>query len=410
MNRISFTKPYIDDDIINSVVESLRSGWITTGPKVMQLEQKICELFNVKNCLCLNSWTNSAETVLKWFDVKEGDEVIVPVLTYCATANIVLHCGAKVVMVDINNDMNINVDKIKDAITQRTKVIMPVDISGLSCNYNKIIEIINMEEIKNKFIPSSENQHKLGRILLLSDAAHSIGAKLNEKYACNYSDFTVFSFHAVKNITTAEGGAVCFNLPEPFNNEDVYKFFKIFTLHGQTKTAMDKYSSTASKYDYWKYDILMPGYKCNMPDILACIGLEQLKKFDKLMNIRRNICKRYYENLKKYNFIIFPVKEEDLEYSSCHLLCIQIKDFIEQERDKLINHLSDLNIAMNVHFKPLPLLTAYKNLGYNIEEFNCSNNIYKNVISLPLHYDLTEQEIDYVCNSIVDVIHDIINN
>ena len=282
MNNIQFTKPYIDDDIIKSVIDTLKSGWITTGPKVMKLENLICELFNVKKCLCLNSWTNAAESILRWYGIKDGDEVILPVTTYCATANIVLHCGAKVIMVDVKDNMNIDIDKIKDLITEKTKVIMPVDIAGLSCDYNKIIEIVNEENVKLKFNPTNDIQKKLGRILILSDAAHSIGSKYNDKYACNYADFTVFSFHAVKNITTAEGGAICFNLPEQFDNNEIYKYFKLFTLHGQNKSALDKYSKNASKHNYWKYDVIMPGYKFNMPDILACIALEQLKKFYKL--------------------------------------------------------------------------------------------------------------------------------
>jgi len=404
MNKISFTKPYIDGDIINSVVQSLKSGWITTGPKVLELEKIICNLFNVSKCLCLNSWTNAAESILRWYGIKEGDEVIIPVTTYCATANIVLHCKATVIMVDINDDMNINVDNIKNAITKNTKAIIPVDIAGLSCDYEKILDIVKSDEIISKFNPSSENQKKLGRILILSDAAHSIGAKYKNKFACNYSDFTVFSFHAVKNITTAEGGAICFNLPKPFNNEEEYKYFKILTLHGQTKTAFDKYSQNITKHNYWKYDVIMAGYKYNMPDILACIAVEQLKKFDQLMRIRRDIYKRYYHNLVKYDFIKFPVQYEELENSSCHLLCIVLKNFSEQNRDNILNAMSDINISMNVHFTPLPLLSVYKNLGYNIKNYSNAYKIYKNIISLPLHYDLTKDEIDYICTNLIKII------
>lgn len=404
MNNIQFTKPYIDDDIINSVVDTLKSGWITTGPKVTELENLICKLFGIKKCLCLNSWTNAAESILRWYGIKDGDEIIVPVTTYCATANIGLHCGAKIIMVEIGDNMNINVNKIKDLITENTKVIIPVDIAGLSCNYDKIMEIVNNKEILNKFTPSNENQTKLGRILVLSDAAHSIGTKYKNRFACNLSDFTVFSFHAVKNITTAEGGAICFNLPKPFNNDNVYKYFKKLTLHGQTKTAFDKYSTNVSKHNYWKYDIIIPGYKFNMPDILACIALEQLKKFDKLMKIRRDICKRYYNNLKKYDFIEFPVNHDELNNSSCHLLCVRIKNFDENKRDELLNSMADLNISMNVHFKPLPLLTVYKKLGYKINKYPNAYNIYSNVISLPLHYNLTFEEVDYICKSLITFI------
>lgn len=401
MNNIQFTKPYIDDDIINSVVATLKSGWITTGPKVKELENLICELFNVKKCLCLNSWTNAAESILRWYGIKDGDEIIVPVTTYCATANIGLHCGAKIIMVEITDNMNINVNKIKSLITKNTKAIIPVDIAGLSCDYDKIMEIVNDKEMLNKFNPSNENQSKLGRILILSDAAHSIGAKYKNDFACNFSDFTVFSFHAVKNITTAEGGAICFNLPSQFDNEEVYKYFKLFTLHGQNKSALDKYSKNASKHNYWKYDVIMPGYKFNMPDILACIALEQLKKFDKLMEIRRDICKRYHYNLGKYKNIQFPVDHSQLDYSSCHLLCIRINNFNEEMRDNLLNAMADLNISMNVHFKPLPLLSVYRNIGYDIVDYPNAYQIYENVVSLPLHYNLTFEEVDYICDNLI---------
>ena len=401
MKNIAFTKPYIDETIINSVVESLNSGWITTGPKVKQLENLICELFNVKKCLCLNSWTNAAESILRWYGIKDGDEIIVPVTTYCATANIGLHCGAKIIMAEIKENMNINVNKIKSLITKNTKAIIPVDIARLSCDYDKIIEIVNEKEILNKFNPSNENQSNLGRILILSDAAHSIGAKYKNDFACNFSDFTVFSFHAVKNITTAEGGAICFNLPSQFDNDEVYKYFKIFTLHGQNKSALDKYNKNTSKHNYWKYDVIMPGYKFNMPDILACIALEQLKKFDNLMVIRRDICKRYYNNLKVFKFIKFPVSYEDLDDSSCHLLCINIVHFNEEKRDNLLNSMADLNISMNVHFKPLPLLSVYSNIGYNIVDYPNAYQIYQNVVSLPLHYNLTFEDVDYICDNLV---------
>jgi dTDP-4-amino-4,6-dideoxygalactose transaminase len=404
MNKIVFTKPYIDDDIIKSVTESLKSGWITTGPKVIELEKIICDLFNVSNCLCLNSWTNAAEALLRWFGLCEGDEVIIPVMTYCATANIILHCNAKVVLVDIGDNMNININKIKENINENTKVIIPVDIAGLSCDYNKIIDLVNEYNIKKKFTPRNDIQKKLGRIMILSDAAHSIGSKYKDKFACNYADFTVFSFHAVKNITTAEGGAICFNLPNQFNNDEVYKYLKMFTLHGQTKTALDKYSDNASKHNYWNYDVIIPGYKFNMPDILACIALEQLKKFDKLMEIRRDICKRYYNNLKNYKFIKFPVSYEEFDYSSCHLFCINIVNFNEEKRDNLLNFMADSNISMNVHFKPLPLLSVYRNIGYDIVDYPNAYQIYENVVSLPLHYNLTFEDVDYICKSLINYI------
>jgi len=405
--RIDFTKPYINEKIIKSVCETLESGWITTGPKVVELQNIICNKFNIEHVLCLNSWTNAAEIILRWFGITDGDEIIIPVSTYCATGNIGLHCGAKIIMVDIGDDLNINVDKIKDKITNKTKIIIPVDIAGISCKYDKIIDIINNADIKKLFTPTNDIQNKLGRILLLSDAAHSIGTEYNNKFACNYADFTVYSFHAVKNITTAEGGAICFNLPSQFNNLEVYNYFKMFTLHGQTKTAMDKYASTASKYNYWEYDIIMPGYKCNMPDILAAVGLEQMKVFDNLTLIRKNVCREYIRILKHCEHIHFYTNTEDIDNSSCHLFCIRINDFTHEERNMLMNELVDKNIKMNIHFKPLPLLTAYSNLKYDMSNFPNAMNIYSNIISLPLHYNLDNTDILYISKCIIESIHSI---
>jgi dTDP-4-amino-4,6-dideoxygalactose transaminase len=405
MNKIEFTKPYIDDDIINSVVDCLKSGWITTGPKVIELEKKICELFNINKCLCLNSWTNCAKSILEWYGIGEGDEVIVPVITYCATANIVLHCGAKVIMIDVNNKMNIDVTKIREKITENTKVIIPVDIGGISCDYKEIKDIVEDNDIKKMFKPKNKNQEKLGRILLLSDAAHSIGSMYRNGYACNYSDFTVFSFHAVKNITSGEGGAICFNLPHMFNIEEEYKHIKIYTLHGQTKSALDKYSDKSSNDNYWKYDVLIPGYKYNMPDILACIALEQLKKFNYLMNTRRQICIDYHNELSKHKFINCIHNMDDIRHSSCHLFCIRLLGMDSEKRDEFINKVNKYEIKLNVHFQPLPMLTLYKNLKYNINDYQNSHKIYQNVISLPLHYYLNINNIKYISN----IIHKVYN-
>jgi dTDP-4-amino-4,6-dideoxygalactose transaminase len=407
MKKIPFTKPYIDDKIVSKVVNTLNSGWLTTGPVVNELENLLCSTFNIKKSLCLNSWTSAAETVLKWFGVKENDEVIVPVITYSATANIVLHCNARVIMIDVNDNMNINVNKIKDLITENTKVIIPVDIGGVPCDYDSIYNLISSYEVKKLFKPSNEIQNKLGRILILSDAAHSLGSIYSDNFSCNFADLTVFSFHAVKNITSAEGGAICFNLPLPFDNNEIYNYFKLYTLHGQTKTAFDKYNS--SKYNYWDYDIICAGYKYNMPDILASIALEQIKQFDKLMIIRKNIYKRYYNNLKKYKNIVFILDYNLINNSSCHLFCIRVNNIDIKKRDEILNKMFALNISMNVHFKPLQLLTLYKNLNYNITNYPKALSIYNNVMSLPLYYELSYEDVDYICENLIKTIESVGN-
>ena len=295
---IPFSPPYIDDEVISEVVSTLKSGWITTGSKVKNLEIFLCNYTKTKSVICVNSWTSGAILALKWFGIKEGDEVIIPAYTYCATALAVLHCGAIPVMVDINKDFTIDPEKIEKAITGKTKVIIPVDFGGFCCNYDKINDIVAKSNIKNKFKPNGIKQTKLGRILILADAAHSLGARYNNMESGSLTDITIFSFHAVKNITTGEGGAICLNLPENFDNEEEYNLMKLYTLNGQNKDAFTKSQTGA-----WKYDILFAGLKVNMPDICAAIGLAQIRKYKTvLIKERERVAQLYNHYFSKYDF------------------------------------------------------------------------------------------------------------
>jgi len=405
MKLIPFSPPRIDQKIIDEVIDTLKSGWITTGPKTKLFEKKLNEYYNSKATLCLNSATAGLELVLRWFGVGPSDEVIIPAYTYCATANVVLHCGAKPVMVDINHDdFNISTNHIKNAISDKTKVIIPVDIGGYPCDYDEILSLINNPNIKKLFHPNTEIQRKLNRILLLSDAAHSLGAKYKGKKIGSMADVTVFSFHAVKNLTTAEGGAIALNLPVPFSNEDIYKNLCIFSLHGQSKDALSK-----SQKGAWKYDVLEVGYKANMTDIQASIGLVELKRYDKdTLKKRRHIFEYYQTEFSKYRWAMCPRWKSDDKTSSFHLYLLRIKDITEQQRDAIIEKIFEKNVSVNVHFQPLPMLSAYKNLGYDINNYPVAFNNYSQEISLPVFYDLTDAQLEIIVKAIVNSVNEII--
>lgn len=393
---IPFSPPYIDTNIIEAVTETLNSGWITTGPKTKKFEQEVAEFCNISNVLAVNSWTAGAELLLHWFEIKPGDEIIIPAYTYCATANIIIHCGATPVMVDVTEDFCIDVEAVKKAITSKTKAIIPVDIGGLPVNYNALNEII--EANRHLFQPANEKQKKLGKILLLSDAAHSFGGIFNKAYVGANADFTVFSFHAVKNLTTAEGGAICINLPKPFDNHEVYKELNIWSLHGQTKDALAKTQKGA-----WEYDVITSGYKCNMTDILASIGLVELKRYKSEILIRRKqIVEKYNTTLANYNWAILPPTINFYRESSYHLYLLRIRDCNILQRNEMIKKLFDKGVSVNVHYKPLPELTFYKNLGYNMNDFPISKRLWENEISLPVYFSLTDEQIQYISNALVE--------
>ena len=401
---IPFSPPRIDDKIINEVVDTLKSGWITTGPKTSLFEERLKVFTRAKEIVCCNSATAGLELMLRWFGVEKGDEVIVPAYTYCATANVVIHCGATPIMVDVNpNDSNINTNAIKNAITNKTKVIMPVDIAGFPCDYDEIFEIVNNPVVKTLFNPKNKIQEKLGRILVLADAAHSIGAIYKNKQSGSIADISVFSFHAVKNLTTAEGGAIALNLPSNFDNDDLKTFLKILSLHGQNKDALAKSKGN------WKYDVITAGYKINMTDIQAAIGLVELERYQNdTLKKRRWIFDLYTNNFEKNPKIITPTYETSEKISCYHLYLIHVKDCDEIQRDKIIQKITEKSVAVNVHFQPLPLLSFYKNLGYDIDEFPNAYNNYKSLISLPSFYDMTEDMINTVIDAVNKSIEEVI--
>lgn len=401
--KIPFSPPYIDESVINEVVDSLRSGWITTGPKVKALEQEICRLTGATETLCVNSWTSGAIMMLHWLGVKEGDEVIIPAYTYCATALAVMWAGAKPVMVDINEDFSISIEGIRKAITPATKAIIPVDIAGWPCNYEKIMALVSEPEVKSIFNPSSPVQEKLGRILVMSDSAHSIGSFYGGKRAGTESDIVVFSLHAVKNVTTAEGGAICLNMPAPFDNAELYRELRLMTLNCQTKDAFTK-----SKAGGWRYDIVGKGLKYNMADVNAAIGLAQIRQYDNMLAERKRVFTSYTLTLSKYDWaIIPPIKSNDRE-TSYHVYPLRIKGISEEQRDEIIKKISEQEIAVNVHFVPLPMLTLFKNEGYDIKDYPQSYANYCNEISLPVYPQLTDEAVGIVADAVISAYNEVV--
>ena len=401
---IPFSPPRIDQRIIDAVTDTLKSGWITTGPKTKLFEKKITEYSGNKATLCLNSATAGLELMLRWFGVKEGDEVIVPAYTYCATANVIIHCGATPVFVDNENDFNISVQTIEKLITPKTKVIIPVDIAGFPCDYDEINELVNKQEIKIKFNPNTEEQKLLGRILIMSDSAHSFGAIYNNHRSGSLTDITVFSFHAVKNLTTAEGGAVCLNLPAPFDNEAIYKKLCIKSLHGQNKDALEKF-----KVGNWRYDVVEAGYKYNMTDMQAAIGLVELERYDNDMLIKRkSIFDLYSELLSKCDWAELPLYKTNDKTSSFHAYLLRIKGIDESQRDQIIQQIFEKEVSVNVHFIPIPMFTYYKSLGYSIKNFPISFDNYAHVISLPVFYNLTEEQVKTVVVAVSESVEQVI--
>lgn len=395
--KIPFSPPFIDDDVINEVNDSLKSGWITSGPKVKLFEEKISRFVGVDKSVCVNSWTSGAILVLKWFGIQPGDEVIVPAYTYSATALAVLHCGATPVMIDISDDFNIDVTLIASKITDKTKIIMPVDIAGWPCDYDAINNIVNKKTITEMFRPTSPIQKKLGRILVISDAAHSFGAKYQSKNTGQLTDITIFSFHAVKNITTAEGGAICLNLPESFNTEEEYRLMKLFSMNGQSKDALSK-----TQINGWKYDILFQGLKVNMPDICAAIGLAQLRKYtDVILHERERIALRYLAFFSKYDFFQLPPLETDKRKSCFHIFPLRIHNITEIQRDKMMTYIFSNGVSVNVHFIPMPMMTLFKELDYNINDFPVAYDNYSREISLPIYPQLSDQDVDFICSIIL---------
>ncbi len=398
---IPFSPPRIDEKIILEVVDALRSGWITTGPKTKLFEKKITEFTGAHATVCLNSGTAAMELMLSWFGVGPGDEVIIPAYTYTATANAVVHSGATPVMCDVRkDDFNIDVAKIGKLITEKTKVIIPVDIGGWPCDYDELNELIRTPEINSKFTPNTEVQELLGRIMILADGAHSIGAMYKGKKSGTLADATAFSFHAVKNLTTAEGGAISLMLPKRFDAQRMYNDLNIKSLHGQTKDAFAKVQKGG-----WRYDVVEAGYKYNMTDILASIGLVELERYkDDTLVKRKHIFDRYNELLSKYKWAWTPVNESDEKISNNHLYLLRIKDITEHQRNLIIFEISNLDVSVNVHYQPLPMLSFYKHRGYKMIDYPVSFDNYKQEISLPIYYDLTDDQIETVVNAVASAV------
>lgn len=394
---IPFSPPRMDDKIIREVTAALKSGWITTGPRTKKFEKMLQDYVGNPATLCVSSGSAGLELMLRWFGITKGDEVILPAYTYSATANVIIHCGAKPVFVDINkDDFNISVDKIRNAITEKTKVIIPVDIAGFPCDYDDINILVNEDQIKKLFKADNDIQKKLGRILVLSDAAHSIGAEYKNRKTGILTDITVFSFHAVKNITTAEGGAVCLNLPKPFDNENLYSELNIKSLHGQSKDALAKF-----KIGNWKYDVVEAGYKYNMTDVAAAMGIVELERYENDMLVKRkHIFDTYSKGFSKYSWAEIPTYETDSKKSSYHAYLLRIKGARESKRDKIIQDIFNNEVSVNVHFVPLPMMTYYKNLGYEMKNYPVSFENYSREISLPVFYDLTDEQIMIVINAV----------
>jgi dTDP-4-amino-4,6-dideoxygalactose transaminase len=403
---IPFSPPRIDEKIIAEVVDTLRSGWITTGPKTRLFEKKLAEFCGVSSVLCLSSATAGLHLVLKWFGVKEGDEVILPAYTFSATANVVIHAGAKPVFVDVNeDDLTINVREIEKAITTSTKVIIPVDFAGLPIDYNSLNALVDRDDVKNLFQPASESQKKLGRILVLSDSAHSLGAVYYGKKSGSLTDLSVFSFHAVKNLTTGEGGAIAFNLPSPFDNRNLYNFFSVYSLHGQDKDAMSRNNTLGG----WKYDVLTAGFKANMTDILASIGLVEIDRYESDTLVKfKHIFDKYYNSFKRYKWAELPVYDTANRISSFHLFVLRIKDITEAQRDLIIKRIFEFGVSVNVHFRQVPSLSFYRELGYKEDDYPVSMDSYRREITLPAFYDLSDKDINTIIAAVSQSVDDVL--
>ena len=397
--NISFSPPDITEQEIQEVAEALRSGWITTGPRTKQLEREVAEYVGSARAVCLNSQTACAEMALRLLGIGEGDEVITSAYTYTASASVIDHVGAKIVLVDVAADtLEMDYASLEDAITERTKAIIPVDIAGIPCDYERIYEIA--ERKRHLFRPNTDIQAAIGRVAILADTAHSFGAVRNGKKAGMLADFSSFSFHAVKNFTTAEGGALTWRPVEGISDDDIYRQIQLFSLHGQSKDALAK-----TKLGAWEYDIVGTWYKCNMTDVAAAIGLAQMKRYTDLLSRRREIIARYDAALRPIGVLTLPHYTEDYA-SSGHLYITRVPGITAEERGEIITKMAERGVACNVHYKPLPMHTAYKNLGFDIADYPNAYSAFANEITLPLHTRLTDEEVEYVISAYTEILKD----
>ena len=398
--NIPFSPPDISDGEINEVIDTLKSGWITTGPKTKELERRLSEFTNTPKTVCLNSATAALELTLRVLGIGEGDEVIVPAMTYTASCSVIYHVGAKAVIVDIAEDSHeMDYNALANAITENTKAVIPVDLAGIPCDYDKIFEVV--ESKKHLFRANSEYQEKLGRVAVVADGAHALGSTYKGKKIGSVADFTTFSFHAVKNFTTAEGGSVTWKQNENFDNEELYREYQIYSLHGQTKDALAK-----TKAGSWEYDIVIPGYKCNLTDIAASIGLVQLDRYPKLLERREDIISQYNKGFEGTRITALSHSSED--YKSCgHLYITHVEGATFEQRGEIIVKMAERGISCNVHYKPLPLLTAYKNLGFDIENYPNAYNYYVKEITLPLHTRLSDEDVAVIIENFKEIVEEV---
>ena len=395
--NIPFSPPDITEAEINLVAEVLRSGWITTGPRTKVLEKKIATLCHTNRAVCLNSATSCMESILRLLGVGPGDEVITTAYTYTATASVVVHVGATLKIIDTQPDsLEMDYDKMEAAITERTKVVIPVDLGGIVCNYDRIFEAV--ERKRSLFVPANDIQKAIGRVAVMCDAAHALGAMRGGKMCGEIADFTSFSFHAVKNFTTAEGGALTWRDIPGIDNEYIYKQFMLLSLHGQSKDALAK-----TQLGSWEYDIVAPLYKCNMTDIMAAIGLVQYDRYPQLLQRRREIIAQYDRALKPLGIGTMEHYGEDFA-SSGHLYIIRLKGHDADYRNRVINEMAERGIACNVHYKPLPLLSAYKNMGFDIKDYPNAYDMFHNALTLPLHTRLSDEDVQYVIDNLTDIL------
>ena len=398
---IPFSPPDISELEINEVVDVLRSGWITTGPRTKQLEKNIAEWIGTARCVCLNSQTACAELALRVLGVGDGDEVITCAYTYTASASVIAHVGAKIVLVDTQKDsLEMDYDALEAAINEKTKAIIPIDLAGIPCDYDKLFEIV--ERKKNLFKPTNDIQAAIGRVAIMADTAHAFGAEWHGKMIGTVADFSSFSFHAVKNLTTAEGGALTWNTIEGISDDDIYKKLQLLSLHGQSKDALQK-----TKLGAWEYDIVGTYYKCNMTDVAAAIGLKQLERYPEFLKRRKEIIKRYDAAFRPLGI---KTLEHYTDYSSSsgHLYLTRIPGITAEQRNEIIVKMAERGVACNVHYKPLPMHTAYKNLGFDITEYPNAYANYANEITLPLHTCLTDEDVEYVIEQYKDIVREYI--
>lgn len=404
--KIPFSPPDLTDAEIEEVASAIKSGWITTGPKTKELEREVAALCHTNKAVCLSSQTSCAEMALRLLDIGEGDEVIVPAYTYTASAEIVCHVGARLIFIDSQPDsLEMDYDAVEKAITDKTKAIIPVDIGGVPCDYDRIFSIV--EKKKELFTPSNDIQSKFGRIIVCADTAHAFGSTWHGKPIGSVADFSAFSFHAVKNFTTAEGGALTWKPREDLNDEEIYNQVQLYSLHGQSKDALSK-----NQLGAWEYDILGPWYKCNMTDIHAAIGLAQMERYPALLKRRREIIEKYDRAFKPLGVHTLP-HFTDEHISSGHLYLTRIfkkngEPVSDGERREIIIKLAERGITTNVHYKPLPMMTGYKKLGFDIKDYPNAYAHYANEISLPLFSRLTDEEVDYIIDNYTDVIKEYI--